>query len=195
MPTHSISERRCFASSGSSIGCVVNQKCSFTYSDGLRLRCGTSSRNFSKCWSMRQIVDGIQPKPPSMKTIFSFGKRSGMPSSTRLVSEAATVCAFALMLLAIIGRPAAAGRRVAAIAADMDAERQAELLRAGIDRPVAAAAERLVGARRDVDLDVFAGLGAAVDLGDRKLRVVLPGQDRGLQARDRGATRTPAASR
>src|SRR5262245_25569627 len=70
-----------------------------------------------------------------------------------------------------------------AIAADMDADWQAQFLRAGIDRPVAAAAERLVGARRDVDLDVFAGLGAAIDLGDRKLRVVLPGEDRGLQAR------------
>src|SRR5919204_16351 len=63
MPTHSISERRCFASSGSSIGWVVNQKCSFTYSDGLRLRCGTSSRNFSKCWSIRQVAEGIQLKP------------------------------------------------------------------------------------------------------------------------------------
>src|SRR5262245_37253234 len=70
-----------------------------------------------------------------------------------------------------------------AIAADMDADWQAQFLRAGIDRPVAAAAERLVGARRDVDLDVFAGFGAAIDLGDRKLRVVLPGQDRSLQAR------------
>src|ERR1700726_3305217 len=49
-----------------------------------------------------------------------------------------------LMLLAIIGRPAAAGRRVAAIAADMNAERQAERLGALVDRPVAAAPERLV---------------------------------------------------
>src|SRR5262245_10189042 len=88
----------------------------------------------------------------------------------------------ALMLLAIIGRPAAAGRSMPAIAADMDAERHPELLRAGIDRPVAAAAERLVGARRDIDLDVFACLGAAIDLGDRKLRIILPAQDRGLQA-------------
>src|SRR6185437_9929406 len=56
----------------------------------------------------------------------------------------------ALVLLAIIGRPAAAGRRVSAIAADVDAERQAEFLGARIDRPIAAATERLVGARRDV---------------------------------------------
>src|SRR5437016_5211133 len=87
------------------------------------------------------------------------------------------------MLLAIIGRPAAAGRRMPAIAADVDAERQAQFLRAGIDRPVAAAAERLVGARRDVDLDVLARLGAAIDLGDGKRRVVLPAQDRGLETR------------
>ncbi len=86
-----------------------------------------------------------------------------------------------LMLLAIIGRPAAAGRRVPAIAADVNAERQAEFLRAFVDRPVAAAPQRLVGARADVDLDIAAGFGAALDLGDRELRVVLPGQDRGLQ--------------
>src|SRR6266702_49002 len=88
-----------------------------------------------------------------------------------------------LMLLDIIGRPAAAGRRVTSIAADMDPERQIELLRALVDRPVAAAAERLVGARRDVDLDVFADLGTALDLVDRKIGAVLPDQDRGLQAR------------
>src|SRR5215472_5972044 len=86
------------------------------------------------------------------------------------------------MLLAIIGRPAAAGRRVPAIAADMDAERQAKLLGPRIDRPVAAAAERLVGTRRDVDLDVLADPGAPVDLGDRGFGIVLADQDRGLQA-------------
>ena len=55
--------------------------------------------------------------------------------------------------------------------------------RALVDRPVAAAAERLVGARRDVDLDVLPGLGAALDLGDRERGVVLADQDRGLQPR------------
>src|SRR5712691_4767871 len=88
-----------------------------------------------------------------------------------------------LMLLAIIGRPAAAGRRVAAIAADMNAERQAQVLRALVDRPVAPAAERLIGTRRDVDLHILAGLGTAVDLGDRQYRVVLPRQYRSLQPR------------
>src|SRR5438270_11245763 len=43
----------------------------------------------------------------------------------------------ALVLLGVIGRPAAAGRRMPAIAADMDAERQIEFLCALIDRPIA----------------------------------------------------------
>ena len=72
-----------------------------------------------------------------------------------------------LMLLDIIRRPAAAGRRVTAIAADMNAERQAEFLRAFVDRPIAAAAERLVGARADIDLHVASDFCAALDLGDR----------------------------
>src|SRR6476469_2123606 len=89
----------------------------------------------------------------------------------------------ALVFLDIIGRPAATGRRVPAIAADVDAERQAELLRAFIDRPVAPTPERLVGARADIDLHIAADLRATLDLGDRKLRVVLAGEDRGLQPR------------
>src|SRR5689334_8747044 len=44
-----------------------------------------------------------------------------------------------LVLLDIIGRPAASGRRMPAIAADVYAERQAEFLRAGVDWPIAAA--------------------------------------------------------
>ena len=70
-----------------------------------------------------------------------------------------------------------------AIAADVDAERQAELLRAFIDRPVAPTPERLVGARADIDLHIAADLRATLDLGDRQLRVVLTGEDRGLQPR------------
>ena len=88
-----------------------------------------------------------------------------------------------LVLLGVIGRPAAARRRVAAIAADMDAERQAELFAAGVDRPVAVTAERLVGARRNIDLDILPDPGATLDLGDRGLGVVLPDQDRGFQPR------------
>src|SRR5712675_1830129 len=86
-----------------------------------------------------------------------------------------------LMLLDLIVRPAAAGRRVAAIAADMNAERQIKLLRARVDRPVAAASERLVGARTDIDLHIAADFGATIDLGDGGFGVVLSGQDRGFQ--------------
>src|SRR3954453_2945577 len=57
-----------------------------------------------------------------------------------------------LVLLDIIGRPAPPGGPSPAIAADMDAERQAQRLRTFVDGPIAAAAERLVGAWRDVDL-------------------------------------------
>src|SRR3954451_5933735 len=88
-----------------------------------------------------------------------------------------------LVLLDVIGWPAATGRRVPAIAADMDAERQGQFLGTLVDRPVAAAAQRLVGARRDVDLDVFADFRAAFDLGDGEINTVLPDQDRSLQAR------------
>src|SRR3954453_6060628 len=86
-----------------------------------------------------------------------------------------------LMLLGIKGRPAASGRRVTAIAAAMDAERQAELLRFLIDRPVAMAAERLLGARRDIDLDIAAGFRTTLDFGNGGCGVVLSDQDRGFQ--------------
>src|ERR1044072_9931559 len=65
----------------------------------------------------------------------------------------------------------------------MDAERQAELLGLRMDRRVAMAAKRLVGARRDVDLHVAAVFRAAFDLGDGRLGIVLADQDRGLQPR------------
>ena len=88
-----------------------------------------------------------------------------------------------LVFLGIIRRPAAAGRRVTAIAADMNAERQAQLLGERIDRPVTVAAERLVGARRHVDLHILTDPRAALDLGDRRLGVVLPDQNGGFQPR------------
>src|SRR5205085_2562093 len=42
-------------------------------------------------------------------------------------------------------------------------------------------AERLVGARADIDLHVAANFGTTLDLGDRELCIVLTGKDRGLQ--------------
>lgn len=86
-----------------------------------------------------------------------------------------------LVFLGIIGRPAAAGRRVTAIAADVNAERQPQFFGQGVDRPITVAAERLVGARRHVDLHIFSDFGAAPDLGDRRLGVVLPNQNGRLQ--------------
>src|SRR6185312_5496198 len=79
--------------------------------------------------------------------------------------------------------PATAGRRVPAIAADMNPERQVQRLRAFIDRPVATPAERFIGARRDIDLHILADFGAALDLLDRGSGVVLADQDRRLQPR------------
>src|SRR5258707_9179149 len=83
----------------------------------------------------------------------------------------------------VIGRPAAAGGAVTAIAADMNAERQIKLLRARVDRPVAAASERLVGARTDIDLHITADFDPTNDLSDGGIGVVLSRQDPGLPPR------------
>ena len=70
--------------------------CSRTYSDGCRVRCGTSSRSRCQCLSIRHISDGSQPNPPSMSTTFSFGNRSKTPSTTRLTTCAWKACAIAV---------------------------------------------------------------------------------------------------
>src|SRR6478736_6669816 len=88
-----------------------------------------------------------------------------------------------LVLFGIVGRPAAAGRRVAAMAADVNTEREAKLLRTRIDRPIAMAAERLIGPRRHVDLHILADPGAALHLGDGRLGIVLTDEDRRFQPR------------
>src|SRR5258708_190195 len=88
-----------------------------------------------------------------------------------------------LVLLGVIRRPAAAGWRMTAITADMNAERQAEFLRAGVDRPITVTAERLGGARTNTGWHREPDLGASLDLGDRGFSVVLADQDRGLQPR------------
>src|SRR5439155_18405800 len=64
------------------------------YSDGLRLRYGTSLCSRSKFLSSRQPSDGAQPKPASIMTIFSLGYRSNTPSSTRLASTVCWHCAW-----------------------------------------------------------------------------------------------------
>ena len=58
-----------------------------------------------------------------------------------------------MVVLQIITRPAAAGRRIsAADAVDMHTDRQVRILRCSEERPVALAAQRLVGLRRQQDL-------------------------------------------
>ena len=69
-----------------------------------------------------------------------------------------------------------------AIAAGMDADRQACCFRGGVDRPVFAPPERFVRTRRNVDLDVPSKRRAAFDFRNRRHRIVLAHQDRRLQA-------------
>src|SRR5262245_5076320 len=87
-----------------------------------------------------------------------------------------------MVLFVVVGGPAACGWRVATIAADVDAERQVGCLRRGVDRPIATAPQRLIGARGNVDLDVPAGSRAALNFRHRRLGVVLADHDRGLEA-------------
>ena len=70
---------------------------------------------------------------------------------------------------------------MAAVAADMDAERQAGRLRRRVDRPIAPPPQRLVRARANVDLHILAGSRAALDLGHRRLGIVLADDDRRLE--------------
>ncbi len=63
----------------------------------------------------------------------------------------------------------------------MDAQRQVSFLRARVDRPVTAPSQRLVGPRTNIDLHILADFCAALDLGNRRLGVVLPDQDSGLE--------------
>ena len=72
--------RNCSGRGGSSIGWVVSQKCSAKYSDGCRLRCGTSRFSFFQAESSRHASGGSQANPPSISTIFRFGNRSKTPS-------------------------------------------------------------------------------------------------------------------
>ena len=142
-PIQSMTWRRSSGFGGSSIGCVVYQMCSRTYSDGGRLTCGTSSRMRAQCWSRRQHSDGTQAKPPSTSTSCRSGKRSNTPSKTRLAITRLHRRHVGVVVLEVIGRPAAAGDGVSRHAARR-AGRAAAWPRGRLeDRPVAAAAERL----------------------------------------------------
>ena len=89
-----------------------------------------------------------------------------------------------VVLLHVIGRPAAAGRRVPAIDVGlMQAEWQTRTLRGSVDRPIAAASERLARARRHDHLRKRTIVRAQLDLGDRGLGILLRHHDAGAQPR------------
>ncbi len=86
-------------------------------------------------------------------------------------------------LLDVEARPAGRGERIAAEAEGMDADRQADLLRRLVDRPVAALAERLDVAREQQHLDEIRIAGALADFGGGGNAVFIGDDDRALQAR------------
>ena len=92
-------------------------------------------------------------------------------------------------VLAVVRRPAAAGDRPAAVAEGVDADRQGGLRRGGEDRPEAAVPERVRKAAQHRDLHEVAGARPALDLGDRRLRVLVGGAD---GAAEPGLPRGPA---
>ena len=88
------------------------------------------------------------------------------------------------MLLHVVGRPAGAGGGMSAVDVGVVLpERQARRLDRLVDRPVALAAERFVGARRDQHLRERAVGGAQLDLLDGGGRVLLRHHEPGAQPR------------
>src|SRR3954453_15792923 len=83
-----------------------------------------------------------------------------------------------VVFFVVVGRPSAAGRGVAAVAADVDPQRQPRGLPRGKDRPIAPSPERLISSRRYVHLDVVSCFGATLDFRHGRLGVVLANQDR-----------------
>ena len=86
-------------------------------------------------------------------------------------------------LLDVEARPARRGERIAAEAEGVDADRQADLLRRLVDRPVAALAERLDVAREQQHLNEILVAGALADFGGGGNTVLIGDDDRALQAR------------
>ena len=94
MPVNSSACTSCSGSSGSSIGCVVNQKCSRKSSDGLRSRCGTSSRMADHAASIDHMSGPAHEMPASTSTTCRSGKRAKTPSASKLVVTAAIPLAY-----------------------------------------------------------------------------------------------------
>src|SRR6185369_2002210 len=85
-------------------------------------------------------------------------------------------------LLDIEARPPRRGERIAAEAEGVDADRQADLLRRLVDRPIAALAERLDGTAEQQHLNEVRIAGALADFGGGGNTVFIGDDDRALQA-------------
>ena len=101
--------------------------------------------------------------------------------------QACERCLLALRMadhfLDVEARPAGRGERIAAEAEGMDADRQADLLRRLVDRPIAALSERLDIAGEQQHLDEIFIAGALADFGGGGNAVFIGDDDRALQAR------------
>ena len=182
--------------SGSSIGCVVNQKCSRTYSDGGRFTCGVSSRMRSPML----VHAPAERRHPGEAALDQHDLQAGEALEHAFEHQADDgrlhVAAHRVVFLHVVGRPARAGRGVAAaVALHMQADRPACALGRRIDRPVAPMAERIARARRQQDLHEGRIAGALLDLLHGEGRVLLRHHDAGAQPRLRSAPRRASASR
>ena len=81
-------------------------------------------------------------------------------------------------LLDVIGRPAAAGDRKAAIAESMHPDRKIGARGGFVDRPIAAIAEWLCRAAEQEDLDEIRVVREPLDLGNGRGTVLIGGEDR-----------------
>ena len=155
--------------SGSSIGWVVTQMCWRTYSDGFCRRNGTSALQ-----PLPVLVEPpAQRRQPGEAALHQHDFQVRQVLEHAFADQAGDQRLHGLhvgrMFLVIERRPAAAGRRVPARAAEMQRHREAVRGAGFQDRPVAPAAQRLQPARRDLHLREAAVAGALLDLGDRGL--------------------------
>ena len=118
-----------------------------------------------------------------MITTRNFGKPLEHTFEDQARQTACMACATDVMLLHVIGRPAAAGGWMAVGATDMDRDRQVVAHGGLEDRPVAAPSERLVGPWQNQDLREIRIACPRIDFGDGGNRVFLRNQYRGPQAR------------
>ena len=84
-------------------------------------------------------------------------------------------------LLDVIGRPAGAGDRIAAVTERMHAHGQIGALGGRVDRPIAALAERLRRAAEEEHLGEIGIAGATLDLGRGAGAVLVVHEHRGLE--------------